>query len=299
MDGIKKALSKYLAVVNQTERARYLKCLNLGEKVEQADKIVESCYLCERRCGANRKAGEKGFCGVGYESRVSNAFAHVGEEKYFVPSGTIFFTGCNSRCVYCQNYDISQFSERGNVWQPIDIAKWIENCDCINVNFVGGEPTPNLHNILKALSLSQRNIPTIWNSNFYMSVESMQLLSDVIDVYLSDFKYGDNECAMKYSSLPKYFETVARNHLLASKNSEMIVRHLILPGHVECCSKKIIDWIADNLGDKVRVNLMRQYQPCYKAHEFSEINRRITSEEYKEVVKHAKKRKLNFEIQMF
>lgn len=334
-EGLRKALGRYLDIVDGKEIASFLLCdsieverrketeemLNehaekikeigwmkeqglqredlkkpafslLDLKIELAEKNVESCTLCERKCRANRKEGKLGFCRVGYESRVAAAFAHVGEESEFVPSGTIFFSGCNSQCVFCQNYDISQFPMVGEVWEPKRIVDWIKmkfmTKSIVNVNFVGGEPTPNTHNILKALKILDANIPIIWNSNFYMSEECMDLLHGVVDVYLTDFKYGKDECAKRLSNLPDYTRVVKRNHKLAKKQTEMLIRHLIMPNHLECCSKPILKWIKENLGDDVRVNVMSQYSPQYKAYEFPEINRKITAEEYHEVVKYAK-----------
>ena len=273
----------------------------LDEKIEMAYEIIKSCEFCEWKCKVDRSAGKLGFCGVGKETRVATAFAHYGEESMLVPSGTIFFCGCNSRCVFCQNWDISQFPRSGEVWSARRIADWINGMartgQIINVNFVGGEPTPNLHTILESMQYVTENIPMVWNSNFYMSEKAMQLLDGVIDVYLSDFKYWSDECARKYSSLKNYQKIVCRNHLIAVENGEILIRHLVLPNHVECCSKPIIDWIAENLNEKVLVNLMSQYRPDYRAREFPEINRRITAEEYREVVNYAKKRLKYFLVQ--
>lgn len=265
----------------------------LDLKIGIAEQLVKSCVFCERKCRVDRTKGQPGFCGVGYKSHVASAFSHTGEEPEFVPSGTIFFSGCNSRCVFCQNYDISQQPSAGEVWDPERIATWLNGRfrmrSIINANLVGGEPTPNLHNILKAMRELDVNIPIIWNSNMYMSEEGMDLLHGVVDVYLADFKYGKDECAQRLSSLKDYTRTVKRNHLIAAKQTEMLIRHLVMPNHVECCSKPILDWIKEKLGDTVRVNIMSQYSPYYRAYEFPEINRRITGKEYEEVVKHAQK----------
>ncbi|MCK4326877.1 MAG: radical SAM protein [Candidatus Diapherotrites archaeon] len=295
--GIQKALGRYVKVVEGDEKARYLSA-DMEKKSKAADGLITRCGFCERNCKVNRKEGELGWCRVGYESRVASVFTHIGEEDVFVPSGTIFFSGCNARCVYCQNWDISQNPAAGTVWPPARIAKWIEDIECININFVGGEPTPNLHWILKSLALSQRNIPIIWNSNFYMSKETMSLLDGAIDVYLADFRYGCDECALKYSSVPRYMEVTTRNFLLAKKQAEVLVRVLVLPGHVDCCAKPIVKWIADNLGNDVRTNIMSQYAPQYKASEYPEINRRLKRDEYYEVVDYAKELGLwNIEVQ--
>lgn len=266
-----------------------------------ADKLVEGCLFCERKCNKNRKAGDLGVCGVGYEARVATAFEHIGEEPEFVPSGTIFFSGCNMSCQFCQNWDISQSPKSGEVWSPQRIANWIEahrNFGIKNVNFVGGEPTPNLHNIIAALNICKKNIPVIWNSNMYMSSESMSLLYGIVDAYIDDFKYGNDACALKLSKVPNYWSTIARNNLLAKEHAEIMVRHLVMPNHVECCSKPILEWLAKNLGDSVRINIMSQYHPDYKALEIDEISRRVSREEYAGVVNFAKEIGLwNIEIQ--
>ncbi|MEM2890051.1 MAG: radical SAM protein [Candidatus Hadarchaeum sp.] len=255
----------------------------LDLKIELARRILKSCRFCERRCGADRVAGEKGTCGVGETSRISSEFMHHGEEPELVPSYTIFFSGCTFKCQYCQNWDISQYPEEGVPVSPTSVARLIENAaeeGARNVNFVGGEPTPNLPTILEALKLCQANIPSVWNSNMYLSLESMELLSGTQDIYLADFKYGNDKCAQRYSKVPRYFEIVARNHLLAFKDAELIIRHLVLPNHVECCTRPVLKWIADNLGFMVRVNIMDQYRPCYRADHFEEINRHLTREEF-------------------
>jgi putative pyruvate formate lyase activating enzyme len=274
----------------------------LDLKYRIADLMTAECTFCERRCRANRKVGELGACGIGYESRVSSAFEHIGEEPELVPSGTIFFSGCNIACQYCQNWEISQFPKGGDVWSPQKIAEWIEyhrKLGVRNVNLVGGEPTPNLHNILASLQLCRVNIPLIWNSKMLMSEEAMELLNGVVDVYLADFKYGNDECARKLSLFPLgYWKTLTRNSIITSKHAEILYRHLILPNHLECCSKPVLKWIAENLGDSVRINIMSQYRPEYRADGIPEISRRITKEEYNAVVNYSKQLGLwNVELQ--
>ncbi|WP_414469582.1 hypothetical protein [Methanobacterium sp. ACI-7] len=157
-----------------------------------------------------------------------------------------------------------------------------------NVNFVGGDPTPNLLYILKTMQLTKENIPLIWNSNFYMSRESMKLLQDFVDLYLSDFKYGPSDCANRLSGVLNYWDIVTRNHKMAKEAGDMIIRHLVLPSHVECCSKPILHWIKQNLGNETVVNIMGQYRPVYRANESPEIMRYPTYEEVEEVKNYAK-----------
>jgi putative pyruvate formate lyase activating enzyme len=331
--GMIHALGRYVSILEKKEKARYLVCKHIAVersddlkkmwrihddavsdfsrsrqtqpeyslldlKADIADKLVENCVLCERRCGRNRKAGEMGWCRVGYPARVSCAYAHFGEEPELVPSGTIFFCGCNFRCVYCQNWNISQYPDHGNIWEPARIAKWIENYEAVNVNLVGGEPTPNLHRILGALQLCNASRPIMWNSNMYMSEEAMKLLDGVVDVYLGDLRYGNNDCAKKLSNVTNYWETATRNFLKAKRNSEILVRVLVLPGHVECCDKPIVKWVADNLGNDVRTNIMSQYRPEHDAESYPPLNRRLVPDEYRSVSNYAKELGLwNLELQ--
>jgi len=263
----------------------------LDLKVELARRILKSCHFCERRCGVDRTAGERGVCGVGEKSRIASEFMHHGEESVLVPSYTIFFNGCTFHCQYCQNWDISQYPDAGVEVSPQTLAKLIEGAKrdgARNVNFVGGEPTPHLHTILETLNECKISIPSVFNSNMYCSMETMKLLFCTQDVYLTDFKYGSDECALRYSKVPNYFKVVARNHRLAFADAELIIRHLVLPGGLECCTKPVLKWIADNLGGMVRTNVMDQYRPEAKAHEYPEISRRLTRDEFEEALKIAR-----------
>ncbi len=262
----------------------------LEVKISLARSLVSECRLCEWKCGVNRLEGQVGVCRVG-APRVASAFIHMGEEAPITPSGTVFFSGCNFRCAFCQNWDISQFPESGS---PVDAGRLASAMDELrgrgarNVNLVGGEPTPNLHVILEALNLASEDFPVIWNSNMYMSEEAMRLLLGVVDLWLPDFKYWRDECARRYSGVLRYRETVTRNLRMAHNfpPGEMVVRHLVLPGHLECCTKPILGWIAGNIPN-VLVNVMDQYRPEYRAGEFEEINRRISREEMREAYRMA------------
>ncbi len=214
-----------------------------------------------------------------------------------IPSGTVFFSGCNFNCVYCQNWDISQFPQNGEFIEEEKLVEWFNRNPVINVNLVGGEPTPNLLYILKFLRKLNLNLPIIWNSNMYMSIETMNILDGVVDLYLSDFKYGNNKCAKRLSNVDNYFEIVSRNHLIAVKQADLLIRHLVLPNHIKCCSYRVLEWIAKNIGKNCIVNIMSQYWPAYRAMEYEDINRRITREEYYSVVKFAEKLGLNYMIQ--
>jgi putative pyruvate formate lyase activating enzyme len=219
----------------------------------------------------------------------------MGEESFLVPSYTIFFMGCTFCCQYCQNWTISQWHEGGRVISVKEISGMIdENSGCRNVNFVGGEPTPCLPFILESLQYVELEIPVVWNSNFYMSEKSMELLRGVVDVYLSDWKYGNDECAERLSKVKNYWSVIKRNHDLAFKDSELVIRHLILPNHFECCSKPILEYISETYGDRVVVNLMTQYRPEWRAREHEDINKLPSREDLEKVWSLAERLGLNW-----
>ena len=264
----------------------------LDLKVELARRILKSCHLCERRCGVDRTSDERGFCGVGERSRIASEFMHHGEESVLVPSYTIFFNGCTFKCQFCQNWDMSQDPNGGVEVSTKNLAGLAESArkeGARNVNWVGGNPDPNLHNILAALNECEVSIPSVWNSNMYYSFEAAKLLFGTQDVYLTDFKYGSDECALRYSKVPNYFEVVARNHRLAYVDAELIIRHLVLPANLECCTRPVLRWISENLDPMVRVNVMDQYRPEARAYEYPEISRRLTGAEFEKALEIARK----------
>ena len=269
----------------------------LDLKIEIAQRIYSNCHFCERRCYTNR-AERPGFCGV-QRSKYSSEFLHYGEERELVPSHTIFFTGCTFKCAFCQNWDIARHPEAGAI-ADVDALAWRIYARSVararNVNWVGGDPTPHIGTILKTMralaDLKQEtevdarflNVPMVFNSNTYYSTETAKLLDGVIDVYLSDFKYGNDGCAKRYSHVDNYVEIVTRN-LLASQD-RLMIRHLVMPGHVQCCTGPIVAWVRDAISD-VKFNLMFQYAP-YNVTDYPEINRFVSDAERREATNIAK-----------
>ncbi|MCX8161590.1 MAG: radical SAM protein, partial [Candidatus Bathyarchaeota archaeon] len=207
----------------------------LDLKAVMVRRLLEECCFCERRCRVNRAKGELGFCGCGDVFLLSSAFHHLGEEPELVPSGTVFSIGCNLVCLHCQNWTISQRYEAGDPLTVRELARIVEKLrreGCRNCNMVGGDPTPWLHVWIDTFRYVKAAIPTVWNSNSYYSVETAELLKGFIDVYLLDFKYGNDRCAERISSAPRYVEVCRRNHLEALSSGELIVRILLLPEHI-------------------------------------------------------------------
>jgi putative pyruvate formate lyase activating enzyme len=270
---------------NQREHSSDQSLLDL--KIEITTRIFSQCHLCEHRCNVDR-THKSGHCNV-TTSRIASEFIHQSEESIIVPSHTIFFSGCSFQCVFCQNWDISQF--RAGIRIPEEqLANRIhirKQQGSRNVNWVGGEPTPNILYILKTLKQLDDHIPQIWNSNMYCSIETLLLLDGIIDVYLADYKFGNDNCSFKLCGCKTYTSTIQRNITHASKQADLLIRHLIVPNHISCCSLPVLHWIHEFL-PHVPINIMDQYRPCYHARNHPLINRCITSQEYEKVITTAK-----------
>jgi len=261
----------------------------LDVKAKLLSRMIRRCTFCEWKCRVDRvSAVKKGACRLDSTSRVSTWFPHFGEEPPLVGrggSGTIFFSSCTFRCAFCQNWDISQDPLSGAPVGPRQLAlimKSLRAEGVLNINFVGGEPTPNLHTIVEAMNQLDVNVPMLWNSNMYCSEEAMQILADLIDIWLPDFKYGNDKCAVRLSKVMRYFEVVARNHEFAQLNGDMIIRHLVMPNHVQCCTKPVLHWISEHC-PRALVNIMSQYHPDHRVPaehlKYPDIARRPSVEE--------------------
>ena len=256
----------------------------LDVKIELAWRLLKKCSLCQWRCGVDRTAGERGYCNTGSESYYFFEQILCGEEAPLIPSHEVFFSGCNMRCKFCYSWQSLEDTIYGKCFDPTHFAYMIENRKAegaVNLNLIGGEPTVHLPNILQAIGSLRSPVPIVWNSNFYMSDEAMRLLDGVVDLYLGDFKFGNNICASEIGGIENYFETAERNFKSAAASSDLIIRHLVLPGHVECCFRPIANWVAQNLPG-VPFNLMFQYTPFYQALNDHALCRSLSTEEINE-----------------
>ncbi len=273
----------------------------LADRIEAAYKLLEGCCLCPRECGVNRLKNDKqGFCRSGLNPVISSVSPHHGEEPPLSGtrgSGTIFFTNCNQRCVYCQNYPISQMGN-GSERTPGELAcqmLYLQEQGCHNLNLV--TPTHFMPQILRALGIARErgfNLPIVYNTSGYESLEALRLLDGIVDIYLPDMRYSDNAAAMKYSIAPHYREInraaikemyrQAGNLVLGEMGIArrgLIIRHLILPGGISG-TEEIMKFLAEEVSKDVFISLMSQYFPAYRAKEFKELSRRVTSAEYEE-----------------
>ncbi len=273
----------------------------LKKRIEAAYQLLESCRVCPRECGVNRLKNEKlGFCRSGLNPVVSSASPHHGEEPPLSGtrgSGTIFFANCNLRCVYCQNYPISQMGN-GAERSPAELAcqmVWLQEQGCHNLNLV--TPTHFMPQILKALAIARQRdfrLPIVYNTSGYESVEALKLLDGIVDIYMPDMRYSDDGAGIRYSAAPHYPEVnraavmemyrqvgnlAVGGDRLAQRG--LIVRHLVLPGGLSG-TERIMKFLSEEISKEVHISLMSQYFPAYKANGMNELSRKIAPEEYEE-----------------
>lgn len=277
----------------------------LEKTIAKAFRILESCRICPRRCNVRRIDGEKGFCRTGSLPRVYSFNAHFGEEppiSGIKGSGTIFFSGCNMNCVYCQNYKFSQAPDNGkevSCEELADIMMKLQNIGCHNINLV--TPTHIMPQILKAVdSAAQKglNIPLVYNTSGYEMPDIIELLDGIVDIYLADMRYADNDMAIKYSNAPDYPEYSRRaikEMYRQTGNPEidktgimkkgLIIRYLVLPDGISG-SEKTMEFISQELSPETHISLMSQYTAFYKAPKIEGgISRRIYRKEYAQAQK--------------
>jgi putative pyruvate formate lyase activating enzyme len=288
----------------------YLKLFGEGElsgRIEKAIALMASCRLCPRECEVNRLEGELGYCETGEKARVASYNAHFGEESPLVGSygsGTIFVSSCNLLCSFCQNYDISHLKEGVEV-EPEQIAAMmlqLSERGCHNINFV--TPTHVVPQLLEALILAVEQglkIPLVYNSGGYDKVETLELLDGIFDIYMPDFKFWDGKWAERYCEAPDYPDVamaalkemhrqvgdlVIDDHGLAPRG--LLVRHLVMPENI-AGSEKVFEFLVKEISSNTYVNVMDQYRPCGEAHKDGHINRRLSSQEFRDATATARK----------
>jgi len=278
----------------------------LSTRAEEARQRLESCDLCAHECGVNRLEGAKGFCRTGDTIEISSYGPHYGEEDVLVGlrgSGTVFLTGCNLRCVFCQNYDISHLGSGYEVSleEFAEILIELQDRGCHNINLV--TPTHFLPQIVSALDLACAaglSLPLVWNCGGYESITALRLLDGVVDIYMPDVKFGSSAEAARFTGARRYWEAVQA--ALREMHRQvgdlkidssgiayqgLIVRHLVLPGNL-AGTEAVLRFIADEISPNTYVNVMAQYHPAYEARFHPPLDRRITRQEYIEALRIAK-----------
>ena len=266
------------------------------------EELFNKCEICPRKCKVNRNSGELGYCRASNKMKIGGYHLHMWEEPIITGekgSGTIFFSYCNLGCVYCQNYDISfnSVGEEISIERFKDICLELQSMGAENINLV--TPTHYIPLIRDGLIIAKKEglrVPIVYNTSSYENVETLKLLDGLIDIYLPDFKYYDNKLG-KYSNVANYFEvaSLAIEEMYRQVGSPkyrdgilkrgMIIRHLVLPGHIDD-SKKVIMYLYDKYKDDVILSIMNQYTPVKKL-KYSELNNTVSEEEYNNLIDYA------------
>ncbi len=289
----------------------------LKKRGEELWEIMRSCKLCPRECGVNRLKGEEGFCGATSQLMVSAYHPHFGEEKPLVGkngSGTIFFTNCNLRCVFCINWEISQEGKGAptRIEQLAQMMLNLQKMGCHNINLV--TPTHYSPHIVLAVDLAAKKglrLPIVYNTSGWERMEILKILDGIVDIYLPDIKYADPNMSSKYSSGAHTYPEITKKAILEMQRQVgkaephkdglvyrgLMIRHLVMPNNVSG-TREVLEWIANNLPKDTYVNIMSQYRPAYKAFDYPEISRRLKRKEYSDAIKWAKEFGLtNLDIQ--
>lgn len=278
----------------------------LFDRAEEARQRLEACDLCAHECGVNRLAGAKGFCRADDAIEISSYGPHFGEEDVLVGSrgsGAIFLTGCNLKCVFCQNYDISHLRDGYEVSLErfAEIMIDLQDRGCHNINLV--TPTHFLPQILSALDLACAaglSVPLVWNCGGYESAAALRLLDGVVDIYMPDVKFGDSSVAARLTGARGYWEAAQRALLEMHRQvgdlrvdssgiayRGLLVRHLVLPRNL-AGTEAVLRFIAEEISPNTYVNIMDQYHPAYEARFHPPLDRRITRQEYSEALRIAR-----------
>jgi putative pyruvate formate lyase activating enzyme len=236
----------------------------LALKVELGRRLLgPHCRVCWLGCPVDRRAGPAGRCGLGPGLRVYRDYVHLGEELEVVPTHALFLAGCNYRCAYCSDWTHVDRPLQHKETPASDVARSIDARraeGARTLTFVGGDPDVNLPGILEALAATTCSTPVVWNANLSGTPEAHDLLEGVVDAWVADLKYGSEACARPGSAVPDSLAPVHANLRRAAGEAYTVVRHLLLPGHVECCALPVLEWLAGNVPG-ARVNLMGQFEP--------------------------------------
>ncbi len=246
-------------------------------------RLLQRCDFCVHDCRVDRSAGELGYCRLETRSPLAGSYLHWGEETPIRPTWALFLSGCTMHCIYCHNWrETFEFKSIPSL-EPISLAKTLleERERYRTISLIGGTPEPHLHTILDlALALDPAvTAPLVFNNNATLSASGLALMEGVIDIYLPDFKHGNPHCAWQLTKIPRYLESVLQNlKAYQQQGAAILVRHLALPGHLDCCSRPVLETLARDF-PQVAVNLMDQYRPMYKAENKPGIDRPLNAEE--------------------
>jgi len=251
------------------------------ERARVARALLADCHLCEHHCGVNRLAGETGLCHAGAEACIFIAQTEVSDELELIPTFAIALSGCDLRCDFCITGGPSWNPRAG---EPVRLKELVERASAALANgartvmILGGEPTIHLPVVLEIVAALPDDAKLVWKTNAHGSAQARELLDGIFDVWLADFKFGNDACAQRLAKAPDYVRVARENLLWANEHSELIVRHLLMPGHVECCWHPVAEWLAAALPG-VKVNLRSGFWPAWQAARHAELRGTVSTPE--------------------
>ena len=258
-----------------------LRSIVARERAQIARAMLANCHLCAHHCGVNRLAGEQGLCHAGADARFFSAQVEVSDELELIPTFAVALSGCDLRCDFCITGRPSWNARDGDAFDARRMA--VRACRALDegartIMVLGGEPTIHLPSVLEFVAGLPDTARLVWKTNAHGSAEARELLDGIFDVWLADFKFGNDECSLRLAKAPNYVRIVKENLLWANEHSELIVRHLLMPGHIDCCWRPVAEWLAAELPG-VKVNLRSGFWPAWKARRHFELCMRNSSTE--------------------
>ncbi|HTY86886.1 MAG TPA: radical SAM protein [Candidatus Acidoferrum sp.] len=264
-------------------------------RAQLAQAMLADCRFCAHDCGANRRAGEFGLCHAGAETRFFCAQTEVSDELELIPTFAVALSGCDMRCDFCVTGASSWNARAGEALDPARMAaraRTALQAGARTIMVLGGEPTIHLPAALEFVSLLPETARLVWKTNAHASAWARELLEGMFDVWVADFKFGNDACAGRLAKTPDYVRVVQGNLLWANEHSELIVRHLLMPGHVDCCWGPVAEWLAANLPG-VKVNVRSGFWPAWQAGRHAELGRAVSQSESERAERIARASALN------
>ena len=270
------AESNRSASVKQPSRAARAR-----ERAALARAALADCHLCAHHCGVNRLSGETGLCHAGASANFFLAQPELTDELELIPTFAIALSGCDLRCDFCITGAESWNPRAGKALVAAGMASKAKSAladGAKTVMLLGGEPTIHLPDVLELVALLPDDAKLVWKTNAHGSAQARELLDGMFDVWLADYKFGNDACARRLAKVTDYSQIARENLLWASAHSELIVRHLLMPGHLECCWQPVAQWIAENLPG-VKVNLRSGFWPAWKSSRQAELRGTVSDDE--------------------
>ena len=271
---------------------------SLDSRIQAARAALEHCELCERRCGANRLAGEPTPCRLDSHTYCAKRYVSLAEELELVPALRVYWGGCNFRCEFC-NTAPGGFEPR--LGERVAADKFALELHAAvatgvkTINLLGGEPSLHPHTILEVAAAAARPLPLVLSTNAYMTAEVLELFKGVVDMYSVDFKFGNDRCARHLAQVPCYMKVVTRNLAFLSEYAALRVCHLLLPGHLDCCFRPVVEWLSAWLPES-RFHLLTSYVPAWRAESDREIGRLNRQGEVCAAVDYLESRRLDWSV---